>query len=213
VTDTVIENEESVTFGGRPLGVLEFRYVAEDIVVKFPQRVISLYAVPYESETARAGANGRLINESFARGAFNKVERRTSEIKVVRDHDVRRPVGKALALNPYDEHGLYADLMISDTPRGTETLQLAADGVLGASVGFLPMPGGEMWTEGRSRRRITQAWLGHIAMVSDPAYDGTDALEVRQAGDEGARTGTPMKDEVVARLRQLGFEVSSSLLH
>jgi hypothetical protein len=40
------------------------------------------------------------------------------------------------------------------------------------------MADGEQW-EGRSRRRITRAWLGHVAFVPEPAYEGARVLAVR----------------------------------
>ena len=77
-----------------------------------------------------------------------------------------------------------AELKISNTPLGDETLTLAADEVLDASAGYLPLPGGEKWLT-RSSVRILKGWLGHIALVPEPAYEGARVLAVRQKGSEG----------------------------
>ena len=50
------------------------------------------------------------------------------------------------------------------------------------------MPGGEVW-ETRSRRRLTKAWLGHIAMVPDPAYETANVLAVRSQAAHNAPQG------------------------
>jgi len=68
-----------------------------------------------------------------------------------------------------------------------------------ASAGFLPMPGGEKW-EGRSLRRLSKLWLGHIAMTPDPAYESAQVLAVRHNGSDGLTdasvVGTPNLDVV-----------------
>ena len=65
-----------------------------------------------------------------------------------------------------------AELHIARTPLGDETLGLAADQALEASVGFAVMAGGEQWLEQRTRRRLTRCFLDHIAMVPEGAYEG-----------------------------------------
>ena len=146
--------------------------------VRFSDRVITLIAVPYD-EDAAVVSRGKWITESVAPGSFDGVEYRASRIKVNRDHLVERSVGRALTLYPSRQEGLVADLRIARTPLGDETLELAADGVLDASVAYAPMPGGETYTENRTRRRITKAFLGHIALTPEPAYDGAQVLAVR----------------------------------
>ena len=49
-----------------------------------------------------------------------------------------------------------------------------------ASVGFGSVPSDQKW-EGRTRRRITNAWLDHIALTPTPAYLGAEVLAVRHA--------------------------------
>lgn len=178
----------------RPTGVLEFR-TATQVGVSFPNRTIELIVMPYEEETMVA-YDGRMITEVCSSGAFDGIERRANRIRVNRDHDVTRTVGRAVALHPSRQDGLVAEVRISNTPLGDETLQLADDEILDASAGFLPMPNGVVW-ETRSRRRLTKCWLGHIAMTPDPAYIGAGVLAVRNATDPPAAEGdTPNLDTV-----------------
>jgi HK97 family phage prohead protease len=162
----------------QPGGELEFRHVKQ-LGVSFPDRTIELVVMPYEEETLIPW-QGRMVTEICSRGAFDGIERRANRIKVNRDHDLTRTVGRAIALHPSRQDGLIAEVRIAQTPLGDETLTLADEEILDASAGFLPMPGGEKW-ETRSRRRLNKCWLGHIAMTPDPAYESARVLAVRQA--------------------------------
>lgn len=184
----------------QPKAPLEFRR-APDLNVRYADRIIELVAVPYDSETA-VMHQGRMVVESIAAGSFDGVERRANRVKVNRDHDITRTCGRAVALYPSRTEGLVAELKIGRSPLGDETLEYAADGILDASVGFAPFPGHEHWLDNRSRRRITRAFLGHIAMVPDPAYQGAQVLAVRSADVAPvAMASTPNLDTV--RLWQL----------
>ena len=184
----------------QPTGELRFRKATVSDV-SFPERTIELVVMPYEEETL-VEHKGKMIREIIARGAFEGIQRRTSRIKVNRDHDERRVVGRAVALHPSRDEGLVAELRISNTPLGDETLTLADDGVLDASAGYLPMPGGEKWLT-RSSVRILKGWLGHIAMVPEPAYEGARVLAVRHKGEPAA---TPNLDQVRDWLQQERYE-------
>jgi HK97 family phage prohead protease len=164
----------------QPRGQLEYR-AATLLGTSFPDRTIELVVMPYETETLYPH-KGRMVTEIVARGAFDGIERRANRVRVNRDHDLRRTVGRAIAFHPSREEGLIAELRIAQTALGDETLALADEEILDASAGFLPMPGGEQW-ETRSRRRLTKLWLGHIAMVPDPAYETARVLAVRHAGE------------------------------
>jgi HK97 family phage prohead protease len=185
-------NEEEVSQMEQPPGELLFRS-ATVTGVSFPERTIEMVVTPYEEETL-ADWKGRMVKEIFARGAFEGIQRRPNRIKVYRDHvDPQTVVGRATALYPSREEGLVAEVKISNTDLGTDTLTLAEDGVLGASAGYLPMPGGEKWLN-RSSVRILKGWLGHIAMVPEPAYEGARVLAVRSKPDGSA--ATPNLDQV-----------------
>ena len=184
----------------RPAGELEIRSARlQD--VSWPERTIELVCMPYDEETVVAHKGG-LIREVCAPGAFAGIERRANRIRVNRDHDVTRTIGRAVAFHPNRPEGLVAELRIAKTDLGDETLTLAEDGILDASAGFLPMPRGEEWPE-RNLRRLTKVWLSHIAMVPDPAYEGASVLAVRSA-QAPPGSATPNLDLVRAwRLEEL----------
>lgn len=176
---------------------------AQLVDVRHPERIIELVVMPY-NEPALVPHEGRMIREICMPGAWDGIQTRPGRVKVNRDHDLQRSVGKAVTFHPSREEGLIAEIRISATELGDETLTLAADGVLDASAGFRPMPGGESWHERRSLRRITKAWLGHIALCPDPAYDGARVLAVRSALDELAPApAMPLPNLDVLREREL----------
>lgn len=189
---------------------LEYRS-AQLVDVRFPDRVIEVVAMPYGEGTV-VPYKGAAVMEFCDRGAWDGIERRANRVKVNREHDVQRTVGRATALYPSRDVGLVAELRIANTVLGDETLELAADGVLDASCAFAPMPGGVRWSSDKRERHLTRCWLGHIAMVPDPAYDGARVLEVRHDVDVAAMpvtvavvVATPLKDAVLARLRAVGY--------
>lgn len=177
---------------------LEYR-TATQLGVDFPKRTIEIIVTPWEQET-EVEHKGRMIREVFSRGAYDGIERRPNRIRVNRDHDVRRVIGRAVALHPSRQEGLVAELRIARTDLGDETLALADDGDLDASAEFAVMPGGDTW-QGRLRR-ITKAWLGGVAMTPVPAYPGANVLSVRQAS--AVTVATPNLDQIRGwRLQQL----------
>jgi HK97 family phage prohead protease len=129
---------------------------------------------------------------------------RARNFPVLRTHDVERPIGWVHKFKPREERGLVAELgPISRTRDGDDALELAADGLLGASVGFAVLPGGERWTIDRRSRTVTKAWLDHIALTGAPAYESAKVLAVRSAPSEepaGDVQATPNLDEVLAWL-------------
>lgn len=184
---------------------IEFRSatVAE---VSFPKRTIDLVVMPYESETM-VEFQGRLVREVVSRGAFTGIDRRANRVKVNRDHDVTKVVGRAVAFHPDAEQGLVAECRIAQTPLGDETLQLADEEILDASAGFAPME--QRWEE-RSLRRIVKAFLSHIALTPDPAYPDAKVLAVRTRPETPAgplvAVETPNLDQIRAWRLQSAYD-------
>lgn len=152
---------------------------AETLGVRPASRTIELIVVPYEQPTPVVH-QGRMVTETISRGAFDGVERQANHIRVNRDHALERTVGQATRLNPRDQRGLHAEVRITRTGLGDETLALAADGCLDASAAFRPNQGGQQW-QGSDSYRITSAWLHHIALTPDPAYPGARVLAVQES--------------------------------
>jgi HK97 family phage prohead protease len=176
---------------------IEYR-AAQQLGVSFPKRLIELIVMPYETET-RVAHEGRMIREIVGRGAFQGIDADERRISVNRGHLLDRVVGRAIRFHPSREEGLVAELRISDTRDGDDTLTLAADGLLDASAGFGVMDGGESWPE-RGLRRLTKLWLHHVAMTPDPAYPTAQVLAVRDASerpqDRSSAVETPNRDMV-----------------
>jgi HK97 family phage prohead protease len=174
---------------------------SELLGVSFPERTIEMVVMPYDSPTFVAWG-ARRIRETIARGAFDGIERRANRVRVNVDHEETVPatIGRAVAFHPSRDEGLVAEVKIARTALGDDTLTLAADGDLGASAGFLPMKDGLRW-ENRQRDAytVTRAFLKHIAMTPDPAYDGARVLSVRHAAQlDRERPDTPNLDQVRA---------------
>lgn len=177
--------------------------------VSYPERSISLIAVPYD-ETAIVEYQGRLIEESVAPGAFGAVANRARRFTVNLEHDPDRLVGNVRDLRS-EPKGLLAKIKIRRSPEGDQALDDAADGMLGASVGMAVGQAGQTW-ETRSKRRITKAFLDHIALTWTPAYTGAEVLEVRAAPivvTTQQVSLTPNLDRVLAerRARSLGLHL------
>jgi phage head maturation protease len=134
-------------------------------------------AVPYESPALVVFRGGTWL-ETFSRNAFIGIGHTGKTVRVNRDHDRSRTCGKVIRFDPNDERGLITEIRIARTVLGDETLALAADDCLSASVGFGVPAGGEQLDTRARTRRINRAILDHVSLVADPAYVGADILAV-----------------------------------
>jgi HK97 family phage prohead protease len=180
---------------------VEFRSAAIDNI-DFGERIITAIAVPYEERTV-VPFRGELWEETVSSGAFDGIESSTHTFRVNRDHDKRRLVGKIVNYYPGRPEGLVVDAYISNTDLGNETLQLAKDGILGASVGMAVRASDQtLQRNGQTRSRyIRRAFLDHLALVPDPAYSGAEVIGVRDPSNtaeaELPPIRTPIMDEFV----------------
>jgi HK97 family phage prohead protease len=158
---------------------IEFRD-APVVGVNFAERTVELVVVPYEEE-ATIEYRGELWKETFLRGSFEGVEKRTDRIPANRDHDHTRLTGRAIALHPSHIDGLVGEVRMADTPLGNETLALAHEDMVSGSAGFGVRGSDQILN--RPYRRIKRAFLDHIAFVAAPAYQGARVLAVRDEGD------------------------------
>lgn len=164
--------------------------------VDYPGRIVELIAVPYDQWTP-VDIDGRMVEESFAPGAFDGVQRRTSRFQVNLDHNKDQWVGRVVALDPDHATGLRAELQIRRGDTFEQVLMDAADGMLCGSVGFGARPSDQQW-EGRTRRRINKAYLDHIALTPTPAYLGAEVLSVRHSAPTVTTSTTPNLDRILA---------------
>lgn len=174
------EHETSPASEEAPRALVEFRS-ANVAGVNLAERIIEFIAVPYERPTS-VEYRGEMWNEVHCRGAYDGIETRTKVVRANRDHDRKRTIGKAVNWWPSRTEGLVGAVRVAETLLGDETLALAREDCLGASVGFA-VRGQDQELDRRNRtRRIKKAFLDHIAFVPDPAYEGADVLSVRHAG-------------------------------
>lgn len=148
--------------------------------VDFAHRTITVIAVPYE-QPAPVPYRGEVWSEIFERGSFDGIEKRPNRVRSNRDHDKSRTVGKVVSFYPGRDEGLVAEVRIGQTPLGDETLQLASEDMLSASIGFGVMNSDQVLDRAARERRIRRAYLDHLSFVESPAYDGARVLSVRDA--------------------------------
>lgn len=183
-------------------GPVEFR--SSNVAgVDFAERIIELIAVPYDEE-APVEYRGEMWIEKFLRGAFDGIETRTSPpVRANRDHDKGRTVGKVAQFWSSRAEGLVAAVRIAKTPLGDETLALADDDCLGASVGFAVRGSDQELNRRDKTRTIKRAFVDHLAFTPDPAYVGAGVLAVRSAAEvplaaDLPKLVTPNLDELLA---------------
>lgn len=75
-----------------------------------------------------------MIRESFANTAF--IGEQPKRILATKDHDPTRLIGRVENLEPFHKEGLIATIRAADTPLGRESVELARDEILDASIGF-----------------------------------------------------------------------------
>jgi HK97 family phage prohead protease len=192
---------------------IEFR-AAQVADVSYPNRTVTVVVTPYETPATIQTSRGP-FTEVVTRGAYDGVQRRTGSIRANRDHNWERLAGRVTQLHPDRPEGLVAEVRMSRTTIGDETLELCADDVLACSAGFGLMrdaagkvkPGAEQWSQNRTVRRLNELWLDHVSFVPNPAYETATVLDVRdgRAGDELEPVSTPNLDRLQVELwrRQL----------
>lgn len=190
----------------RPVLELRSATMAE---VRFPERTITLLAVPYEQPTPvdkPVMYRGRLHTEVFRRGSFSGLEQRSDKIRVNREHRKGDTVGKVIRVDPESAEGLITEIRVVQSPRGDETLALAAEDMISPSVGFGVRNSDQDFDRTTSpfpTRYVRRAFLDHIALVEDPAYTAADVLSVRGESDfvnaaNLPQLNTPLLDEWAA---------------
>lgn len=189
----------------KPLAPIEYRYAGVRVDgVDFSQRLITVIAVPYEQRT-KVEYRSEIWDEYFLRGSLDGVVSAPHRVRVNRDHNKTRTVGKATQFWPDRAEGFVAEVRIAKTALGDETLALADEDCLSSSVGFGCFPQDQELDRRTMTRCIKKAYLDHIAFVESPAYSGAKVLDVRTPGEAVNAAGlqpirTPNLDQAVAEL-------------
>lgn len=156
------------------------------------QRLVDLIAVPWNEETDKILWRGEPWRETIDRHAFDGIETHAGRIQVNREHVKGDTVGKVVQLDPTHPDGLFTRVKMYSTPRGEETLTLAAEGGAFPSVGYRVKSFSDMRLDKRTKtRKILRAFLDHLAFVEDPAFVGAEVLAVR-AGQHGLTVAEQM---------------------
>jgi len=132
--------------------------------------------------TARVVDRGRLVEETFERGALAGTDPARVPLTATHPRDAGTlPIGVTVELEERDD-AAWGAWHVSKTALGDEVLELARDGVpLGLSVGFAEVAGGSRWSPDRRRVTRTRAQLDHVAVVRVPAYAGAGVAAMRAA--------------------------------
>lgn len=147
------------------------------------QRLITTLAVPWDEE-AQVPWRGEVWNEVFRRGAFDGLEEHVGRVRVNRQHVYGDTVGKLVWADPKSEAGLVTRAKIVKSPRGDETLALAEEDMISASVGYRVKDPADININRRTKmREVLRAFLDHLSLVEDPTWPGAAVLEVRDARD------------------------------
>jgi len=133
--------------------------------------------------TARVLDRGRLVDETFERGALADAD--PARVPLTARHPVdnqQLPIGVTVELVERDD-AAWGAWRVSDTALGNEVLALARDGVpLGLSIGFMEVAGGSRWSPDRRRVVRTRALVDHVAVVRKGAYAGAGVVGMREQG-------------------------------
>jgi len=168
--------------------------------VAFGKREITLIAVPYNQEAIVPDWRPQADREKFMPGSFDGIESRTRQITMNRDHAAERVIAAARSFDTKSERGLISTFKVSNTPLGDESLQLAADGVLRASIAFAARSQDMAVKDGVMT--FYRAFLRHVALTPEPAYEGAEVLSVR-TGEPIDGIPTPNLDLAAAILREI----------
>lgn len=166
---------------------MEHRDAGEVQRVTASERLIDVIAVPWEQPT-EIRWQGETWTETFQRGAFDGQQ---ADVRVNREHERGRTVGKIIEVDPSHSDGLWVRVKVAKTQLGDETLALAEEDMISASVGFTVPRMGDMRIDRRNKtRRVLRASLDHLSLVEAPAFVGAKVLAVR------GRSDTPHLDAV-----------------
>ena len=171
---------------------IEYRQLQElEVRAEGDGRTIYGIVVPYGKEQ-RINAN---LTEVFMPGAFAQQTRAAHRIKLLVNHDLKMPIGRATLLRE-DPAGLYGEFRISDTNAGNEQLQLIEDGVIDhLSIGFATIKNATRPNGTIERQR---AHLAEVSLVTFGAYG--DAAAVSGVRDVST---TPNLDAITELMKSI----------
>ncbi len=151
-------------------------------------RVIEGLALPYGQVASKGGLHFR-----FERGSLQWDTDNPGKVKLLRDHDPRQPIGRAIQLRDTPA-GMLARFKVARGPEGDRALELAEDGVLdGFSVGVdfdaaadtAPDP------QAKGVLLVRRADLRETSLTAMPSFDNARVTSVAASRTTG---GGPVPD-------------------
>jgi HK97 family phage prohead protease len=165
------------------------------------QRLIDLVVVPWE-ERGEVMWQGEPWEEVFVRGAFDGIEGHAGRVPVNHEHVRGKTIGKMASFINGDP-GLLGTVKVGKTPLGDDMLELAAEDMVSASVGFRLARPSDVQINKRARlRRVMRAFIDHVALTEAPVYAGARVLSVRaessglQVVEQEPLPSTPILDAI-----------------
>lgn len=125
---------------------------------------------------------GKVATTGFSRWRFKRGSlawSQVSRVKLLRDHEVGQPVGRAVSLANRNE-GLWGRFKIRNGPEGDDVLDLAQDQILdGFSAGaIIQAEGWELDPSDRGVRLVSNATLRETTITAMPAFDDARVTHV-----------------------------------
>jgi len=162
---------------------------SSELTANVEERTISGKIVPAGTGEVGNTSAGKVV---FEKGAIALPEDPKS-IKLLNQHDMRQPLGKATNFTVDDIGNIFASFKISRSNRGTEALILAEEGLQsGLSVGVEVLQsknkGGVMV--------VSSAKLFEVSLVTEPAFKSAQVLDVA-AEEVEAATSTSTKTTTI----------------
>ena len=146
-----------------------------------------------------------MVTEVVARGAFDGIERRANRVRVNRDHDETRTVGRAVAFHPAPRRRAASPRSGSPRPRSATRRSTLADDdvprrVAPGSCRSMPRPADDAVGDRDRAAGSPRLLLDHIALTPDPRLRRTPRCSPSAHADAAApqaRTATPNLDRCV----------------
>ena len=118
-----------------------------------------------------------------------------SKIRLLSQHDVKKPVGRMVSAEVREGDGIYATFKLSRSTGGNDALVMAQEGlVTGLSVGA------EIIASAPSRSGhtiVTKASLKEVSLVTEAAFKSAEIKEIRAEENPTAEETQPTESEPV----------------
>jgi len=180
-------NGARATFEGGDVLRLEVPEVDAQFRVDRTSRRVSGLILPWGHVAYSEGFRWR-----FQRGSISWSD--VSRVKLLRDHDLNRPVGKALELEDRED-GLHGTFSVMRGPAGDEVLSMAEDGVLDGFSAGPRFESANAWQRDPSAtdvRLVRSSRLVETTITAIPAFDSARVQSVvaQHGGQEMGTEGT-----------------------